>query len=100
MCNGCGHKVLETVSTVGRGAIGVTKSAIGIGLADERTIQQRLDICRHCPHALKNPSPMFAKFLGLTNKSKCSVCECFIFHKSRLNKESCPMDKWPVFLTN
>ena len=55
--------------------------------ADEKTRQERIDICNACPelnHSLR----------------QCRVCLCFVDAKTKLKSSACPERKWhPVFDT-
>lgn len=71
-----------------RGAVGLTKAFLGVGLADDVTIASRRDICRSCEHSEKKQTPEGVKV------RKCNLCLCFIGPKTKLKAEKCPADKW------
>lgn len=90
----CGKSII-------RGAIGLTKVAmqdIGIPIdqAPEKDRLERIEKCRLCPHSEKDPAFMHEPHLGLTNKSKCTLCTCRISKKVRVASESCPIGVWPA----
>lgn len=76
------------------GAIGLAKVAMGVDRADAATIEQRRDICRGCEHATRSSKPKFEANQGLTNMSRCQLCNCFIAGKTVLRGEACPAGKW------
>lgn len=76
------------------GVKGITQSILHINRAKEPEIKRRLEICRECSEATKNLSKAFEKNKGLTTKSRCQVCGCFIWLKTSLRSESCPLGKW------
>jgi hypothetical protein len=85
MC--CAKKVV-------RGATGLIKAATGIGTVSLEVMQKRRDVCRECPEATRNPDPKFAVNKGLTKRSRCRMCKCFIAAKTKVASERCPLNKW------
>ena len=77
-----------------KGAIGLTKAVLHIDRAPHAVIMERRGFCRSCEFATRNPKPQFAKFTGLTNRSRCTICQCFIVAKTVIAGESCPKEKW------
>lgn len=59
------------------GAVGITQSVLGLGLAPEAVIAERLAICRQCPQRING---------------HCSLCGCSLHHKVRLASQRCPDD--------
>jgi hypothetical protein len=49
--------------------------------ATDELASQRFDICKSCPELIK-----------LTNQ--CKKCGCFMHLKTKLEKASCPIEKW------
>jgi hypothetical protein len=82
------------VSAVITGLRGKTEVTLGINQASETCIRLRLDFCRVCEHATKNPDPRFAVNQGLTNRSRCTLCTCRVLEKVKWRKSKCP-DKPP-----
>ena len=70
-----------------KGAAKLAKSAAGIDLADKATIARRRAICDACD--LGVPCAKDA-----SRKCSCTVCGCWIRHKTRLKAEQCPEGKW------
>jgi len=62
-----------------KGAVGLAKSELGIGHADDETIAERRRICKSCEH----------QDLGV-----CGECGCYCAAKVRLSKETCPIGEW------
>ena len=62
-----------------KGAVGLAKSELGIGHADDETIAERRRICKSCEH----------QDLGV-----CDECGCYCTAKVRLSKETCPIGEW------
>ena len=67
------------VKTALDGAIGVTKSVLGVGIACEEVIASRRDACETCSYR---------------KGKRCGKCGCVIRHKTRVAGESCPMGYW------
>ena len=63
-----------------KGAIGISESILNINV-DSELAKTRLKICAACEEL--NPI-----------SNRCRVCGCFLKHKTRLVKESCPKYKW------
>ena len=87
-CTGCGdagrgQRLLRLV----RGASGISRSVIGIGLASSVVQRRRMEICQPCKEAVRCVpyAPQVCK---------CLQCGCFLKHKTRLAKERCPLGKW------
>ena len=62
-----------------KGAVGIAKSELGIGHADDETIERRRTICKGCEH----------QDLGV-----CGKCGCYCAAKVRLKSQSCPIGEW------
>ena len=100
-CSGCAGKAKRAASRVVSGVVGLSKvamQAVGIPVdqADAQTVQQRRDVCRECPHASKSDAARFTSFSGLTSRSTCDQCGCFIKAKTMIASEVCPKGKWPT----
>lgn len=65
-----------------KGSVGLVKAGMGIGLAKSALIAQRREICSQCDR------------LRSLAVDTCSVCNCVIIAKTRLNEEKCPLGKW------
>lgn len=50
-------------------------------LADGELAEERMKMCRSCPH-----------FRRLSNQ--CDVCSCFLELKTKLLEARCPIDRW------
>jgi hypothetical protein len=74
-----------------KGSVGLLMSILQP--ADDETIKARRDICRVCPHATRNVEK-FPKSNGLTNRSRCQLCSCYIAAKTKVKKEKCPDMRW------
>lgn len=79
-----------------RGILGLTKDALGVGVADPHRVAERRRICAGCPEL---------EFRGVANVSRaadpqalehhrCGACGCFIRPKTRLAAERCPRGRW------
>ena len=79
-----GNKTPITPGMVAKGAVGLTKVALGVDNAPGDVRDERRRICAEC--------------LGveLGWKTECPVCRCFIKAKTRLKAEACDLGKWPV----
>lgn len=97
-CNSCGKASglprLFNPSKVIKGAIGLTKAALHIERAEVDIINKRRDACRNCEFSTKTPKFINNSSKGLTNKSLCEKCGCFIMAKTTLKNEVCPEGKW------
>lgn len=90
MCN-CNGNIVQTIAN---GTVGLGKVLLRIDIADDTDIKARRDICRECEHATKNAARLDRPTKGLTVRSKCDLCKCYIQAKTQLKKESCPLEKW------
>ena len=71
---------------VWRGAKGLSKYHMGVGLASEDVVNDRKNVCLSCKY-IKNPKPDL-------KGSKCKLCGCLIRAKTALRQETCPKNKW------
>lgn len=58
-----------------------TAEKVGILVAEETVIQERINICNNCDY-LFQPT------------RNCKLCGCFIDLKTKLKSSSCPINKW------
>jgi hypothetical protein len=63
------------------GAIGLFKSIFNIGIVDDKVQAHRISCCWSCPHMIMK-------------SQRCKICGCYLKHKTRLDSQSCPKDKW------
>lgn len=89
-----GSLVQRMVKTAAKGAVGLTKVALRVGIAKDDIIKLRRDRCRVCEFATKNADPKYAANNGLTNLSRCTKCHCNIKAKTQLVSEHCPVGQW------
>ena len=117
-CSGCGKTIKNIIH--GYGSL-ITENVIGIELIKSKYTDDRLKICRQCSEQtwmkkteyikwlqdngtiiLKNLNnlillpllPKYEREQGRRNLF-CRLCKCFIPAKARVEKEKCPLDKWP-----
>jgi hypothetical protein len=69
-----------------KGAIGLSKHKMGIGLVDKNIFNERLEICKYCEH-IKNYNIEL-------ERTKCGICGCYIRPKLSLKTEKCPLNQW------
>lgn len=70
------HNIAQRIA---RGAIGLTKAALGMERADDATIATRYALCMACDkHAI----------------GVCTACGCLCAAKARVASEACPDGKW------
>lgn len=81
-CN-CGGAVQH----IAHGVAGLAKATLGIGRADEDTIERRRAICRACPSAV----PCVGNVVKFCT---CRECGCVLKAKTANAGESCPLGKW------
>jgi len=70
-----------------KGAAGLAKYALGIGLAAGPLAEVRRRLCRNCERAVPcrtQPGKM----------CRCAVCGCWLMPKTGLAAETCPLEKW------
>lgn len=67
---------------------------VGRDVLSDGEAKQRIDICRQCDQATRNPDQRYIVSNGLTSKSQCMLCSCIIKYKTKLKYETCPMGKW------
>lgn len=77
------------IRTVAKGAVGLTKAALGIHAVSEEVKNKRLAICDACP----------SKFFEFSEKynmkvARCGECRCFIRAKVLIKEEFCDLNKW------
>ena len=77
-----------------KGAVGLSKIALRQDLISTDAIKARRDACRNCEFSTKNKERLNTPTKGLTNKSMCIKCKCFIIAKTQLVTEKCPLDLW------
>jgi len=73
-CKGCGDK-----RNIPKGIVGLAKAEFGIDRASEALIAERKAVCMACE---------------LNDIGRCSECNCYLHAKIRINKETCPENKW------
>jgi len=82
-CKGCGK---SKVGKVLRGAIGLTKAAVGADYAPRDVIVKRRTACRTCDQRT-GAGPI--QWLH-----RCRLCDCFILPKTTQMGEVCGLAKW------
>jgi hypothetical protein len=50
-------------------------------MADEKTANERMKICKSCEHFLKTTQ-------------QCGICRCFMVFKTKIKNADCPEKKW------
>lgn len=78
------------------GAVGITNAILRRDGLPQNIVSERRDTCRECDRASRNPNLMAHPCKGLSIRSRCLECDCFIFAKTRLASEKCPLGKWPA----
>ena len=58
-----------------------TAEKVGITVAEETVVQERINICNNCEH-LFQPT------------RTCKLCGCFVDLKTKIKTSSCPINKW------
>lgn len=76
-----------TIRQAVHGAKEIAKTRLGIGVATQQVINDRIRICTLCPDATDHPTRKGAK-------SKCRICHCYLAEKVRRAAEKCPKEKW------
>lgn len=96
MSCGCNNnKVIVPTLKQAVGAIGpLTNLILDRKTVTEEVKKERINICRECSFATRNNNERFAASKGLSTKSQCSKCTCFIVLKTKLEEERCPEGKW------
>jgi hypothetical protein len=79
---------------IGLGKVAAQAAGAKLDAADALIIAARRDLCRACDEATRTPSPKYAANKGLTTRSQCRKCSCFIAAKTRIASEACPLGKW------
>ena len=80
--------------TILRGIRGIGRAAANADPVDEPTLADRRRACAHCEHATARKNLKHLGTAALSATSICRLCKCNIHLKTRLNSESCPLDKW------
>lgn len=73
-------RALDFARQAPRGALGLTKVGLGIGIAPEKIVNERREICLAC-----------SCYNGF---GMCSECGCCLDAKIRLKNQKCPKSKW------
>ena len=74
--------------TIVKGAIGLTKVALGIDRATDEVIAARLAECLKCPHR------MFGTPQKLTSLSRCRLCNCLVKQAAKVSSKKCDAGIW------
>lgn len=53
----------------------------GFKMSDEQTSARRLEMCKACPHLIRE-------------RMQCSLCGCMMNKKVKIQDASCPLKKW------
>ena len=75
------------VDDIFKGIYGIAQSTLGINKSDVDVILHRKTICLSCDYIVIKKNNVF-------NKSKCSMCGCWLNHKVRLKDSNCPKHFW------
>lgn len=75
--------VLPTLSQLGKGVVGAAKAICNVSVLPFETIKKRRDICKSCEYNNRNDG-----------YNQCIKCACIISLKTKLTKETCPIEKW------
>jgi hypothetical protein len=76
-------------ATIMRGAVGITKSVLGVDASTPEEIAAREAACVPCPHRKHNNSPD-----RVTGLNRCKLCRCFIKAAVRVKSKDCPDGRW------
>lgn len=80
--------------TIVKGAIGLTKVALGIDRAPDDVIEARLAECVKCPHRI------FGAPDKLVSLSRCRLCKCLVKQAAKVASKECPDGRWQNHLQN
>lgn len=84
----------------------IVKAIVSEKPIDELWYQERLSLCKKCPHNTSNGAEIISKGINITkavclrneiasgSKETCSKCTCSIPLKTSLKDEECPMGFW------
>lgn len=72
-CVSCGR------SSVVKGASGLIRSTLNIGIAADEVVAERRRSCESCDR---------------WDHGRCGECGCYTHAKTRLRSESCPLGRW------
>ena len=75
-CTSCGKKIAA--------ALKLARAEMNIGVLDEAAVKARRAACEACDR---------------WDHGRCGECGCFTFAKSKLPRETCPLDRWPALET-
>ncbi len=79
--------VCRTCAGALRGTTGLAWSMLGVHVLSQGAVKQRLEICRGCPEAVVCQH-------NAHQVCRCNACGCWLKHKTRLRRETCPKGKW------
>jgi PHP family Zn ribbon phosphoesterase len=69
------------------GTVGVARSLLGVGLSSPGMLKQRLTVCGTCDQSVKCRH-------NDRQVCRCKACGCWLKHKARLARETCPRRMW------
>ncbi len=92
-CN-CNKNNGYTPKNIIKGVIKLSKVALSMDKAPDDIISARRDVCRNCEYSTKNKDKINTPSKGLSLRSICTNCKCFIAAKTQLLNEQCPLGKW------
>ena len=74
---------VQMAASLAKEAVNTVKTAVTTGhfQVPQDISEARFNICKKCEHFIQD-------------KSRCSVCGCFMEFKSKLAAAKCPVSKW------
>ena len=87
-------QTLESVKTIVRGALGLSRAGLGVGPADPQQVLARRKACSVRDAARHRNNIGVGGLMVLTPMSTCRACKCHIRAKTSLASEKCPLGKW------
>ena len=84
MCNCSKDKtvIVPSPTQAIKGAVSITKTIIGVGVANSTLQASRLAICHSCDK------------LNIGALKQCTVCSCIVNQKVQRVEEKCPLKLW------
>ena len=84
------HSTIQLATRAAKAMIRWSKS--GFTQVEPEVYEQRLSLCRQCPHLTEPPDKVIYKVTAVQQDNRvCGACGCSVARKARIPSESCPV---------
>jgi hypothetical protein len=77
-----------------QGILGLTQYQLKLGIAEEPTIANRVEVCGSCEFRKGTKYDISTEKSKLLTLGKCGECGCGLTKKVSLTKQICPKGRW------